>query len=108
MKRRGSLLVFLVSAVPNHFVKVVGAAAGALRFPVWKFYLVCCIGKIIKSLEFAFAGRWLFPLVSQYFEGQDILWIILVIGLAVAALVVGLVFLIQRRRRVNQQERGDL
>jgi len=104
MKRRGSLLVFLVSAVPNHFVKLVGAAAGALRFPVWKFYLVCCIGKIIKSLGFAYAGLGLFSLVSRYFEGQNILWIILVIGLAVAALVAGLVFWRQRKKGADQQD----
>ena len=86
MKRRGSLLIFLASAVPNHFVKVVGAAAGALHYPAWKYYLISCAGKILKSLGFAIVGVLLGPLVQRLLDGEYTLWIILVAGVAAAVI----------------------
>jgi len=56
MKRWGGLTIFVVSAVPNFFIKLATIAAGSLRYPLWKFFLFCWSGKTIKSLAFAFAG----------------------------------------------------
>ncbi len=58
MKRRGVIVVFLFSAVPNPATKAADAAAGALRMPLWKFAAAVWAGKVIKSLAFAFAGYW--------------------------------------------------
>lgn len=58
MRRRGSLVLFLSSAIPNFFFDLVGAAAGALRYPFWKYMLVVFIGKTIKDMIVAFAGWW--------------------------------------------------
>ena len=55
MRRRGWLLLFLVSLVPNPIFDVVGIAAGALRYPVWGFLAVVWVGKLFKFLVFAYA-----------------------------------------------------
>ena len=60
MKRWGGLTIFVVSAIPNVFIKLATIAAGSLRYPLWKFFLFCWSGKTIKSLAFAFAGYGLF------------------------------------------------
>ncbi len=55
MRRRGWLLLFLVSLVPNPIFDIVGIAAGALRYPVWGFLAVVWVGKLLKFLIFAYA-----------------------------------------------------
>ncbi len=55
MRRRGWLLLFLVSMVPNPIFDIVGIAAGALRYPVWGFLAVVWAGKLLKFLIFAYA-----------------------------------------------------
>ena len=55
MRRRGWLVLFLVSLVPNPIFDVVGIAAGALRYPVWRFLAVVWVGKLGKFLTFAYA-----------------------------------------------------
>jgi membrane protein YqaA with SNARE-associated domain len=55
MQRRGVLLLFLVSLIPNPFFDVVGIAAGALRYPLWRFLGVVWVGKVMKFLIFAYA-----------------------------------------------------
>ena len=55
MDRRGWLLLFLVSLVPNPIFDIVGIAAGALRYPIWRFLAVVWAGKTLKFLIFAYA-----------------------------------------------------
>ena len=55
MRRRGWLLLFLVSLIPNPIFDVVGIAAGALRYPVWRFLAVVWVGKLLKFLVFAYS-----------------------------------------------------
>ena len=55
MRRRGWLVLFLVSLVPNPIFDFVGIAAGALRYPLWKFLIVVWAGKIIKFGAIAYA-----------------------------------------------------
>jgi membrane protein YqaA with SNARE-associated domain len=69
MKRRGSVVLFLFAAIPNWFFDIVGVAAGALRYPLWKYLLVLFFGKTIKGLIFAFAGYWTLRLVLQHLIG---------------------------------------
>jgi len=56
MRRTGSLTIFLLAIVPNPLFDLGGIAAGALRFPVWKFWLSCAAGKVLKNAAFALAG----------------------------------------------------
>ena len=51
MKRNefmGELVVFVLALIPNPFFDAAGMAAGALRFPVWKYLLAAGAGKVIK------------------------------------------------------------
>ncbi len=56
MEARGSLVLFLLSAVLNPFFYPAALAAGALRFGVRKYFLICLAGKIIKGMTVAYAG----------------------------------------------------
>jgi membrane protein DedA with SNARE-associated domain len=56
MQRHGMLTVFVTSVIPNPLFDLGGMAAGALRFPVWKFLIACTAGKVIKNIAFAMAG----------------------------------------------------
>ncbi len=65
MKRRGTLVLFLFSAIPNLFFKLVGVSAGAIRYPFWKFLLVVFIGKTIKGTVIALLGYWSLRMLLQ-------------------------------------------
>jgi membrane protein YqaA with SNARE-associated domain len=66
MKRRGSITVLVLSAVPNPFFDLAGIAAGTLRYPVWKFLLFCWLGKTLKTILVALAGAYSMTLIEQY------------------------------------------
>jgi membrane protein DedA with SNARE-associated domain len=56
LKKNGALAVLILSAVPNPFFDVTGAAAGALKMPVKKFLFWTWIGETIKMMAFAYGG----------------------------------------------------
>jgi len=56
MRRHGYLTIFVLSVIPNPVFDLAGIAAGALRFPVWKFLLACWAGKTVKAIAVAYAG----------------------------------------------------
>jgi membrane protein YqaA with SNARE-associated domain len=58
MKRWGSVTIFVLALIPNPLFDVAGAAAGLLRFPVWKFILFGAAGRIPKNIFFAYIGVW--------------------------------------------------
>ena len=53
MERRGTLILFLFSVIPNPFFDVVGVAAGATGFSLTRFLGTVLVGKTIKSLAIA-------------------------------------------------------
>ena len=55
MRRRGWLLLFLMSAAPNPLFDLAGIAAGALRYPLWRFLLAVGLGKQVKFFMVAYA-----------------------------------------------------
>ena len=55
MRKRGWLLLFVISAVPNPVFDVAGIAAGALRYPLWRFMLAVGLGKQVKFFMIAYA-----------------------------------------------------
>ena len=55
MRKRGWLLLFVISAVPNPLFDVAGIAAGALRYPLWRFMLAVGLGKQAKFFMIAYA-----------------------------------------------------
>jgi membrane protein YqaA with SNARE-associated domain len=66
VKTRGSLALFLSSAVFNPFFSIIGATAGVLRFPLWKFFLVVWAGKTVKWTVVAILGRWLLVYILRW------------------------------------------
>ena len=55
-RRRGSVAVFIMSAVFNPLFVPMTIAMGMLRFRLWKFFLMCWAGNTVKSLAIAYAG----------------------------------------------------
>ena len=58
VERRGSLTLFVLSAVVNPFFYPAALAAGALRFGIWRFIFISLIGKTIKGITVAALGYW--------------------------------------------------
>lgn len=56
--KRGSLVLLVVSAIPNPFFDVVGIAAGGLRYPIGKFLAIVWVGKTTKGLAMAYTCYW--------------------------------------------------
>ena len=58
VERRGSLTLFVLSAVLNPLFYPAALAAGALRFGIQRYFLICWGGKTIKGITVAAAGYW--------------------------------------------------
>ena len=58
MERRGSWTLFVLSAVLNPFFYPAALAAGAMRFGLRRYFLICLAGKLIKGITGAYAGYW--------------------------------------------------
>jgi len=58
MERKGSLTLFILSAVLNPFFYPAALAAGALRFGIRRYFFICWAGKTVKGLTVAYAGYW--------------------------------------------------
>ena len=57
MRRRGWLVLFLVSLIPNPIFDVVGVAAGALRYPLLGFPSVVWVGQGDEIPDFCLCLR---------------------------------------------------
>ena len=58
MERRGTLILFIFSSVVNPFFYPIALTAGATRFGLKKYILICIVGKTIKGITVAAAGYW--------------------------------------------------
>lgn len=56
MQRYGDWAILVLAFIPNPFFDIAGMMAGALRKPVWRFFLFCLVGKILKMMMFAYGG----------------------------------------------------
>ncbi|MCL4300714.1 MAG: VTT domain-containing protein [Anaerolineae bacterium] len=56
MERHGMATVFVLSVVPNPLIDLAGLAAGASKYPYYKFILACWLGKSIKTLLICWAA----------------------------------------------------
>ena len=65
MQKWGTWTVLVFTIVPFTPFDLAGMAAGALRYPVWKFLLVCCFGKVILYSAVALAGALGWEAVSR-------------------------------------------
>lgn len=64
LKKWGLIVIFGFNLVPVFPFDIVGIAAGATRFPLWKFYLACLAGRSVSYGFIAFLGYqgWIPPL----------------------------------------------
>jgi len=67
-RRRGSLVVFLMSAAINPFFVPMAIGMGTLRFRAWKFFLMCWAGQTVKSICIAYAGYLGLGIVLRWLE----------------------------------------
>ena len=58
VERRGSLTLFILSSLINPFFYPVALAAGALRLGIWRYTIICWVGKTIKGMTIAYLGYW--------------------------------------------------
>jgi len=58
MERRGSLILFIFTATLNPFFYPIALTAGATRFGLKKYIIICIVGKTIKGITVAAAGYW--------------------------------------------------
>lgn len=56
--KKGSLTLFVLSAVINPFFYPAGLAAGALRFGIKRYFFISWGGKTVKGIMVAMAGYW--------------------------------------------------
>jgi len=66
VKRWGAVTIFFLALLPLAF-DLVGIAAGALRFPLWKFLLFCWLGRTILYISIALFGAWGLETILPYF-----------------------------------------
>jgi membrane protein YqaA with SNARE-associated domain len=57
MRKGGPLVIFLLAAIPNPLFDVGGMMAGALRMPVWQFFLAGWAGKSLRLTLLALGGQ---------------------------------------------------
>jgi uncharacterized membrane protein YdjX (TVP38/TMEM64 family) len=56
MRRYGDITILVLAFIPNPAFDIAGIAAGVLRMPLWRFLLMCVIGKILKMMVFSYGG----------------------------------------------------
>jgi membrane protein YqaA with SNARE-associated domain len=56
MERHGMATIFVFSLIPNPLIDLAGIAAGASRYPYYKFIVACWLGKSLKTLVICWAA----------------------------------------------------
>ncbi len=56
MKRYGVFAIFIFALIPFLIFDIVGLVAGALRYPLWKFFLACLAGRLLRTLVEVYVG----------------------------------------------------
>jgi len=65
MRRWGGVTIFVFAVVPFVF-DLAGIAAGVLRYPLWKFLLLCCLGRSLLYIFVALTGTWWWEALLQF------------------------------------------
>ena len=66
LRRWGTIAIFILSLVPFIF-DLAGIAAGVVRFPFWKFLLVCWLGRSLFYIGVALAGAYGWEAILRFF-----------------------------------------
>ena len=68
VEKYGGWTILVFSAIPNPFFDIAGIAAGMVKMPIQTFLIFTWIGKFIKMLIFALAGKYSINLISTLFN----------------------------------------
>lgn len=66
MTRYGSFAIFLFALVPGLIFDLIAIAAGAMRFPFWKFLLASFAGRLPRSFLEAYLGWMILPRILPF------------------------------------------
>lgn len=58
MSKWGNLTIFLLALIPNPLFDLAGIAAGILKYPLWKFFVIGTLGRLPKHILFSYMGYW--------------------------------------------------
>jgi len=92
MRRYGSATIFVFALTPLPF-DVAGIAAGALRFPFWKFLLATLAGRLPRSLLECYLAY-----LGWEVLGELAWWIWVIIGVCIAVIMGGIIIIWWRQR----------
>jgi membrane protein YqaA with SNARE-associated domain len=56
MRKSGTVVIFMLAAIPNPLFDIGGLVAGALRMPIWRFLLIVWLGKSLRFTLLATIG----------------------------------------------------
>jgi len=68
MHKNGSVIMFVFSAIPNPVFDIAGTIAGAVKMPLWKFFVSVWLGKTLKDVIIAATGLAGLTLIQHIFE----------------------------------------
>jgi membrane protein DedA with SNARE-associated domain len=68
IEKYGGWAILVLSAIPNPFFDIAGAAAGMAKMKFWRFLLFCWIGQIIKMALFAYAGAYSIDWIASFYD----------------------------------------
>lgn len=66
MDKHGLWTLFILAAIPNPLFDLAGIIAGITRIPVYKYFVVVLLGKIIKFGVFAYLGANSIGLIDRF------------------------------------------
>lgn len=66
MGRYGGFAVFALALLPLFIFDFVGIAAGALRFPLRKFFLLCYLGRLPRAIIEIYFYTWIFENILSH------------------------------------------
>ena len=92
----GALAVYIFAITPLPF-DVLGIVAGLLRFPLWKFFIACWLGKTVLYIGMTFAGSWGWEAFIGGGLGLKSPLLIFVLAIVVALVLMALSLVIRRR-----------
>ncbi|MGE5374766.1 MAG: VTT domain-containing protein [Bacteroidota bacterium] len=68
VEKYGGWTILIFSAIPNPFFDIAGIAAGMVKMPISTFLIYTWIGKFIKMLIFALAGKYSINWISTFLK----------------------------------------
>lgn len=66
MNKHGLWTLFILAAIPNPLFDLAGIVAGATRIPIYKYFIVVALGKIVKFGVFAYLGANSIGLIDKF------------------------------------------